>query len=614
MKARAIIGVASLCASTIVLTTVATPVAASSLATNIVATPGDERVRLDWAEPGTPPNGYSLLGFYVNVRDTEDNLIERKECSNATGTDESCNITGDIDGDTGGDDSTDDDLQNGVTYRFSVTPRWVDSSNVEQAGEESERIEATPRTVPDAPTSAVASYGSSDALSTDAVPTASATVAWAKPSNGGATIDAYSVVVTDTEGTAVGPDGVSTTTADNETGCDATGADTLQCSVSGLVTNTALYFTVTAQNVAGSSEASSVSTRLITPPGPPTITSVTLNSSGLRVLWTAPTGAASILGYTATAATSDSTVVSTANWTSGSLGLTLEGLTENTEYTVSVTAQNGSSYDGNDLGTGFGATAVYDQTVTYSSGSFTRLDKPERLMDTRPTGSKVGEIDGSGSAYTLQVTGQKGVPSSGVAAVALNVTVVDGETNDSGGFVTVYPCGTRPDASNLNFTYGQTIPNSVIAPVSSSGQVCFYVYGKAHLLADVSGYFSSGFSPLDKPERLMDTRPTGSKVGEIDGSGSAYTLQVTGQKGVPSSGVAAVALNVTVVDGETNDSGGFVTVYPCGTRPDASNLNFTYGQTIPNSVIAPVSSSGQVCFYVYGKAHLLADVSGYFSG
>ncbi|NDI01797.1 MAG: hypothetical protein EBY57_08405, partial [Actinobacteria bacterium] len=191
------------------------------------------------------------------------------------------------------------------------------------------------------------------------------------------------------------------------------------------------------------------------------------------------------------AATSDGTVVSTANWTSGSLAVTLEGLTDGTEYTVSVTAQNGSSYAGNALGTGFGSTAVYDQTVTYSSsGSFTPLDKPERLMDTRPTGSKVGEVDGSGSAYTLQVTGEKGVPSSGVAAVALNVTVVDGETNDFGGFVTVYPCGTRPDASNLNFTSGQTIPNSVIAPVSSSGQVCFYVYGKAHLLADVSGYFS----------------------------------------------------------------------------------------------------------------------------
>ncbi len=248
-----------------------------------------------------------------------------------------------------------------------------------------------------------------------------------------------------------------------------------------------------------------------------------------------------------------------------------------------------------------------------SGGSFTSLSKPERLLDTRPSGTKVGEIDGTGAAYSLQVGGEKGVPSSGVAAVALNVTVVDGEAGDYGGFVTVYPCGTRPDASNLNFTSGQTIPNSVIAPVSAVGKVCFYVYGKAHLLADVSGYFSSGFSSLSKPERLLDTRPSGTKVGEIDGTGAAYSLQVGGEKGVPSSGVAAVALNVTVVDGEAGDYGGFVTVYPCGTRPDASNLNFTSGQTIPNSVIAPVSSAGKVCFYVYGKAHLLADVSGYFS-
>ena len=140
------------------------------------------------------------------------------------------------------------------------------------------------------------------------------------------------------------------------------------------------------------------------------------------------------------------------------------------------------------------------------------------------------------------------------------------------------------------------------------------MYGKAHLLADVSGYFSSGFSPLT-PKRIMDTR-SGEKVGTLAVAGGAapYELQVTGAGGVPSSGVAAVALNVTAVSTEANDYGGFVTVYPCGgSRPDVSNLNFVSGQTIPNSVIAPVSSSGKVCFYVYGKAHLLADVSGYMS-
>jgi hypothetical protein len=74
-----------------------------------------------------------------------------------------------------------------------------------------------------------------------------------------------------------------------------------------------------------------------------------------------------------------------------------------------------------------------------------------------------------------------------------------------------------------------------------------------------------------------------------------------------------VALNVTVTQGEDPNIGkGFVTVYPCGTRPEASNPNFTAGQTIPNSVIAPVSATGIVSFYVYGTAHLIADVSRYF--
>jgi hypothetical protein len=152
----------------------------------------------------------------------------------------------------------------------------------------------------------------------------------------------------------------------------------------------------------------------------------------------------------------------------------------------------------------------------------------------------------------------------------------------------------------------------VITPVSADGKVCFYVYGKADLLVDTSGYLPPGFVPMT-PDRLLDTR-AGDMVGKLDGSGSAYELQVTGVGDIPSSGVGAVAMNVTAVSTEANDFGGFVTVYPCGDVPDSSNLNFVSGQTIPNSVIAPVSADGKVCFYVYGKAHLLADVSGYFPG
>ena len=133
---------------------------------------------------------------------------------------------------------------------------------------------------------------------------------------------------------------------------------------------------------------------------------------------------------------------------------------------------------------------------TASSSSFTALS-PTRIFDTRQNiggvgTSKIGDGAGNGTPLEFTITNKGGLPGSAstIGAVSLNVTVVSGEAPDAGGYVTVYPCGTRPDASNLNFVQGQTVPNAVIAPVSAQGKVCFYVYGKAHLIADVNGYFN----------------------------------------------------------------------------------------------------------------------------
>jgi hypothetical protein len=132
-----------------------------------------------------------------------------------------------------------------------------------------------------------------------------------------------------------------------------------------------------------------------------------------------------------------------------------------------------------------------------------------------------------------------------------------------------------------------------------------------------TGLSPSTYTPVN-PLRLLDTRSTG-KVGALDGTGDARMLQVTGtiqtsigNAAVVPLGSTAAAFNVTVVDGEAGNSGGYVTVYPCGTRPDASNLNFVQSQTVPNAVTSPISDAGFVCFYVYGKAHLLVDLVGYY--
>ncbi len=234
---------------------------------------------------------------------------------------------------------------------------------------------------------------------------------------------------------------------------------------------------------------------------------------------------------------------------------------------------------------------------------------PARIVDTRVGLGAQGPVPAGGS-IDVTVTGVGGVPASGVGAVVLNVTA----TNPTDAtFVTVWPTGqARPTASNLNVVAGQSVPNLVVATVGAGGQVSLYNYaGNVDLLADVSGWFpaGSGYHGLT-PERILDTRSGVGAHGRVPAGGS-IDVKVTGQGGVPDSGVGAVVLNVTA----TNPTDAtFVTVWPTGqARPTASNLNVVAGQSVPNLVMATVGSGGEVSLYNYaGTVDLLADVAGWF--
>jgi len=168
-------------------------------------------------------------------------------------------------------------------------------------------------------------------------------------------------------------------------------------------------------------------------------------------------------------------------------------------------------------------------------------------------------LNSTGDTYELQVTAA-GNPFN-VTAVALNVTVVDGEAASVGGYVTVFPCGERPDVSNLNFVNGQTVPNAVVAPVSADGRVCFYVYGRAHLLVDVAGYFTSGFTALSRPERMLNTRTSRLKVGLPAPTSSTGQLQKLPSGpislGFDFSGAAAVLRTAFPVGSQSAEGGSF---------------------------------------------------------
>ncbi|MFI6149975.1 PKD domain-containing protein [Streptomyces sp. NPDC051109] len=252
-------------------------------------------------------------------------------------------------------------------------------------------------------------------------------------------------------------------------------------------------------------------------------------------------------------------------------------------------------------------------TVTTEGSDFTPYN-PTRLLDTRDsTGAPKSKVAPYTSAR-VKVGGYGTIPA-GVTAVALNVTVTN---TKSGGHVTAFAEGTnRPTTSNLNYEPGQTVPNLVIVPVGANGYVDLYNGGweSVDLIADVTGYFTqsaaSGYTAIS-PDRFVDTRTgLGTLKGQVTGYGT-FSTKIAGNRGIPA-GAKAVALNVTV----TNPlSDGHLTVFPTGkAAPTASNLNFSTGQTIANSVTVPVGTDGQISIRNGGwnPADVIVDVVGYYS-
>lgn len=256
------------------------------------------------------------------------------------------------------------------------------------------------------------------------------------------------------------------------------------------------------------------------------------------------------------------------------------------------------------------------EAVPANAGTFVSLE-PARLLDTR-VGNGASQAVPANGTVVLQVTGRGGVPQTGVSAVIVNVTVT---SPGAGGFITVYPAGgAQPTASNLNFNPGQTIPNLVTVKVSSEGTVAFTNNSprSVHLIADVAGYYLAGtpteagaFVSLD-PARILDTRIGNGAPRTAVAANSFVRLQVTGRGGIPASGVSAVVVNVTVTGPAAS---GFVTVHPAGTTPpNASNLNFNAGQSIPNLVTVKVGDGGRIDLRnnSTGAVNLIADVAGYY--
>jgi len=277
-------------------------------------------------------------------------------------------------------------------------------------------------------------------------------------------------------------------------------------------------------------------------------------------------------------------------------------------YTVTITVTDGA-----------GDAVTNSENVTLEGTTYTQFG-PTRLLDTRKgtgTGGVIAPIPANGGTIKLKIGGNAGIAAD-AWAVAANVTATDEKAQ---GYITAYPDGTTPTAlSTVDFKAGENVANTSVVSVGDDGYIVLanHSAGTVDVIVDVSGYFTptatGGYYTAMAPVRFLDTRSgTGGYAYKTVSQGHPVTLKIDGKSGIPSSGVSAVAVNITEASATGN---GLITAWPGGTaQPGTSNLNFYTGEVRAASTIVPVGADGTIdlAYTGTGSARLIVDVEGYFN-
>ncbi|NQW90178.1 RHS repeat protein [Curtobacterium sp. VKM Ac-2861] len=241
-----------------------------------------------------------------------------------------------------------------------------------------------------------------------------------------------------------------------------------------------------------------------------------------------------------------------------------------------------------------------------------------------PTPSNARVLGGAtekGVFRTVKVAGVAGLPSSGIGAVTMMVTIAD-----PSGSGQLQARADDSDAATLMMIYnsgvGGNTSNTGLLAVADDGTIEVMTQtAQSKVIIDITGYYTStkngvsagGFVAMS-PARVLDSRDgTGAAAGQIP-AGSQRTIQATGSNGIPA-GAAAVAVNIVVINREAK--AGYVRPTPTdGVRSTGVlNYNSTAGLTTAMNAQVALSSAGKFSLSTAeggGKIDLVVDIQGYF--
>ena len=221
-------------------------------------------------------------------------------------------------------------------------------------------------------------------------------------------------------------------------------------------------------------------------------------------------------------------------------------------------------------------------------GRFTPV-VPQRLLDSRD-----GAPLAAGTVVAVPITGRAGTPASGVTSVAVNLTV----TNPTApGFISAYPCGGQvPLVSSVNFVAGQTVPNLAVVKVGDGGAICLYGNVTTDVIVDIDGWYgprgAAVMNIVFPPRRVVDTREGTGSIQARLAPGEVRRFQLPDLTSPTLPPVVGALLNATV---DNAGGPGYLTLFPCGSPPVASNLNFTPGAPVANAVSVAVDADLGLC-------------------
>jgi hypothetical protein len=278
------------------------------------------------------------------------------------------------------------------------------------------------------------------------------------------------------------------------------------------------------------------------------------------------------------------------------------------------------------------------------------LDTRKAELDTEPFGRKPSDSDAASVPFDVEVLDFGEMPDftddnedgydDNVLAVVASIIIVEPTQS---GHLRAFPTGAQEgNTSVLNFRSGDVVANSAVLRPGVDGKISIRIVtgaspGDAHVVVDISGWFSTSDADNPRGARLVPTSPIRAfdsrrppLNGELVRTGDQIEVPIRGavdvnlpDEAVPDDeNITAVVVNVT---GE-NAYPGSVDTYlsalperlvPSSEHPDpkpkTSTVNLVPGQVRANLAVVPIGSDGSIhVFNFSGELRVVIDIMGYF--